>query len=206
MKRLWPHIATFAFLVAGGASASAGVLDYTESFTGSGTFNTTAFHDDLVILSITADTSHITSTGQSPNIWLLSGPFTVTVNGLGSTLFTSTGGVVVNNGQGSVFAGEIGVSTDPNSPAFLGIFNPAFQTYDLSSTFGPVMGTGTFGAGGTTSSGSLLLSSIGTVTFEVTTPSSAIPEPSTWATMRLGFVGLGYMAYRTSNKNVAAKV
>jgi hypothetical protein len=206
MKRLWPHIATFALLMAGSASASAGVLDYTESFTGSGTFNTTAFNDDFVILSITADTSQITSTGQSPNVWLLSGPLTVTVNGLGSTLFTSTGGVVVNNGQGGVFAGEIGLTTDPNAPAFLGIFNPAFQTYDLSSTFGPVMGTGTFGAGGTTSSGSLLLSSIGTVTFEVTSPSSAIPEPSTWAMMLLGFVGLGYMAYRTSNKNVAAKV
>jgi len=28
---------------------------------------------------------------------------------------------------------------------------------------------------------------------------SAVPEPSTWAMMILGFVGLGFMAYRRKN-------
>jgi hypothetical protein len=34
----------------------------------------------------------------------------------------------------------------------------------------------------------------------------AVPELSTWAIMLLGFAGLGYVAFRTSNKNVAATV
>jgi choice-of-anchor C domain-containing protein len=34
--------------------------------------------------------------------------------------------------------------------------------------------------------------------------SIAIPEPSTWAMMLLGFAGLGYAGYRASRKNVAA--
>jgi hypothetical protein len=33
----------------------------------------------------------------------------------------------------------------------------------------------------------------------VTTPTSAVPEPSTWAMMILGFLGLGWMAYRRKN-------
>jgi hypothetical protein len=32
----------------------------------------------------------------------------------------------------------------------------------------------------------------------------AVPEPSTWAMMILGFAGVGYMAYRRSRKNTMA--
>lgn len=39
-------------------------------------------------------------------------------------------------------------------------------------------------------------------TFSVTF-ASAVPEPSTWAMMILGFVGVGFMAYRRRNQNVA---
>jgi hypothetical protein len=31
---------------------------------------------------------------------------------------------------------------------------------------------------------------------------SAVPEPSTWAMMILGFVGLGFMAYRRKNSTM----
>jgi hypothetical protein len=31
-----------------------------------------------------------------------------------------------------------------------------------------------------------------------------VPEPSTWAMMLLGFAGLGYAAFRRSNRNLAA--
>jgi hypothetical protein len=34
--------------------------------------------------------------------------------------------------------------------------------------------------------------------------SGAVPEPSTWAMMLLGFAGLGFAGYRTSRKTVAA--
>jgi hypothetical protein len=39
--------------------------------------------------------------------------------------------------------------------------------------------------------------------FEGTTSSSAVPEPSTWAMMALGFAGLGFIGYRTSRRSVA---
>jgi hypothetical protein len=34
----------------------------------------------------------------------------------------------------------------------------------------------------------------------VTTPTPAVPEPSTWAMMILGFLGLGFLAYRRKGK------
>jgi hypothetical protein len=33
---------------------------------------------------------------------------------------------------------------------------------------------------------------------------AAVPEPSTWAMMLLGFAGVGFMAYRRSRKNTMA--
>ena len=33
---------------------------------------------------------------------------------------------------------------------------------------------------------------------------AAVPEPSTWAMMILGFAGIGFMAYRRSRKNTMA--
>jgi hypothetical protein len=203
MKRYSILLVTLVLFLAGGISASASVLFYSESFTGSGSFDGTGFSNKAVTISITADTANITSTGQSPNVWLLSGPLTVAVDGLGSTLLTSTGGIVVNNGQGNVFAGELGITTDPNAPAFFGIFNPAFKNYDLSTTFGPVTDIGTFGAGGSTANGSLSLSSFGLVTFAVTAPA---PEPMTLllAGIALAAFGLGYRRKRLAQDAISA--
>ena len=35
------------------------------------------------------------------------------------------------------------------------------------------------------------------------TPHPAVPEPSTWAVMLLGFAGLGFMTYRRTKKSAA---
>jgi hypothetical protein len=42
------------------------------------------------------------------------------------------------------------------------------------------------------------------VSTEVTLVASAVPEPSTWAMMILGFAGIGFMAYRRSRKSTLA--
>jgi hypothetical protein len=40
----------------------------------------------------------------------------------------------------------------------------------------------------------------GPVGLAIVTSPSAIPEPSTWAMMLLGFAGLGYAAYRKTKR------
>ena len=39
----------------------------------------------------------------------------------------------------------------------------------------------------------------GTNSLEIDNISSAVPEPATWAMMVLGFMGVGFMAYRRKN-------
>ena len=38
------------------------------------------------------------------------------------------------------------------------------------------------------------------------TPTPAVPEPSTWAMMILGFLGLGFMAYRRKNSTTVTRL
>jgi hypothetical protein len=42
--------------------------------------------------------------------------------------------------------------------------------------------------------------SIGSESFQILGVTAAVPEPSTWAMMILGFCGVGFMAYRRKNK------
>jgi PEP-CTERM motif len=46
----------------------------------------------------------------------------------------------------------------------------------------------------------------GTITVGAATPVSAVPEPSTWAMMILGFCGLGFMAYRRKQNGPALQL
>jgi hypothetical protein len=48
--------------------------------------------------------------------------------------------------------------------------------------------------------GTFLLTELGTGAIETLTISAAVPEPSTWAMMLLGFAGIGFMTYRRKNK------
>jgi hypothetical protein len=87
----------------------------------------------------------------------------------------------------------------------------------LTAPFGSLVGTiggggffliGTSFSGVAPTSGELLLYYFDSnnfdntqfVTATVTTGVSAVPEPSTWAMMILGFAGVGFMAYRRKSK------
>ena len=72
----------------------------------------------------------------------------------------------------------------------------SFATYDLTTSIGPIVGSSEFDAGSSfpTTGGAFVLTSVGDATFTAAT--SAIPEPSTWAMMLIGFAGLGYAGYR----------
>jgi hypothetical protein len=78
-----------------------------------------------------------------------------------------------------------------------------------------INGTGTFTLAclGCTSSSTLsdVSISFGTNGFSVpATPGgvvfSAVPQPSTWATMILGFFGVGFMAYRRRDQTTAFRI
>jgi hypothetical protein len=45
----------------------------------------------------------------------------------------------------------------------------------------------------------------GTVAVSVALAAPPVPEPSTWATLLLGFAGLGFAGYRHTRKNRAAR-
>jgi hypothetical protein len=81
------------------------------------------------------------------------------------------------------------------------------QSITLASNFGPTLQTFTF----TTTGGQLVFTSvpdggnfapyIGNILDNVQV--SAVPEPSTWLMMLLGFAGLGFAAYRRTKESVA---
>ena len=82
---------------------------------------------------------------------------------------------------------------------------------DGFDNFNPyINGTGTFTLAclGCTSSSTLsdVSISFGTNGFSVPATVSAVPEPSTWAMMILGFFGVGFMAYRRRNQTAAFRV
>ena len=128
------------------------------------------------------------------------------VPGQATFALDSTKGTALNDGQidfqnvAGTFNGVMqSVEVILGKPFFFGIIQPddiqilhsnlgqeGFSGPDLFSglTSAPVFNTGTFNLTSITS---------GSATVSI---SSAVPEPSTWAMLLIGFGGLGFMAYR----------
>jgi hypothetical protein len=101
-------------------------------------------------------------------------------------------------------------TTVPSFPGFpLGVTSGTFDnTFDLTlaSTYNPAFVTASGGTVASAEAGLLAGLAAGTAYDNVHTTNfpngeirgflHAVPEPSTWAMMLLGFCGLGYMAYR----------
>lgn len=188
-------LALFFFLLVSTLSslpANASLL-YTETFIGSGTLDGTPFSNAQVTLSVVADPANRTQTADVPPVYLLPGTFDVTVDGIGTVSFGTNGGVVLNTGNGGFRAFHLGPTINPNAPAFLGIFNDFFGTYDLTTPFGPVVGTAKFGSGGSANGHTLFISSTGSVTASAVALGE-VPEPGTMfsAALGLGVLALFY--------------
>jgi hypothetical protein len=91
-----------------------------------------------------------------------------------NTLFASTTETfTLSNGFSTSVSNTANISSGPNSE-FIGFISTVpFNTITLSVPNGQSLAIADF-----------------------TTATSAVPEPSTWAMMLLGFAGLGFMAYR----------
>ena len=129
------------------------------------------------------------------------GPLTINFN----TPVQSVGVQIQNNTIGSHFLGEIlafdgsqllgaftagGFSGDvaDNSNTFLGVQD---TTADITSVIYLTF------ADGSNSSGPV---AINQMTITPGDPTTAVPEPSTWGMLLLGFAGIGFMAYRRKSK------
>ena len=128
-------------------------------------------------------------------------------------------GTSVSSGSSSIVTTALGVTQTLN-PA-LSFYQEAFNVtsvtlgpgtyyfaiHDISPIFGEFLAAGTQSSGDATSTdggltwnaGYTELASIA-VSLDSDALASAVPEPSTWAMMILGFAGIGFMAYRRTSK------
>jgi hypothetical protein len=177
MKRLILFLGGIVVALAFSNPVRAGMITYTFSGVGNGTVDTTAWSGDFTF-KFTADTANIFGpSGGEFFQFNLGGTFS---EGSYSATLLADNIVVVNN--------------DPNFPR-LGFFNSAvdnggviqnstFTTYDLSTSFGPITGTGsnllpTFNPSGdgfgTTGGDTIEVLGMTSLTFTAAT----VPEPST---------------------------
>ncbi len=171
-------------------TAAAGPITFTESFTAAGTVNGNPF-DANVTFSLSTDTTLITGGG---GLFLTpDGVASVTIQGVGAGTFTDPFHVFDN--QNVSVAGF----TDVNIEDIVDLANPAFATYDLKSSIGPLDSTFFFvdtgQALGSTLGTIVLLSTSGTPTFTATT-SGTTPEPGSLVLFGSGVVGLATVIRR----------
>jgi hypothetical protein len=127
------------------------------------------------------------------------GSGTITIAGIGTETLTlvtnggSTAPFTFQSNQGDDITGDTAVPVDVYGLIFsIGNTNPAYGQdvlFNLYSTGGTTYGETTDG----------LLDSVRLYDENGSPITAAVPEPSTWAMMILGFCGLGFLAYRRKN-------
>jgi hypothetical protein len=196
--------ATIATLVLAGASqARADMIMFTESIVGTGTFNGSSFTNALVTFTEVADTANIQSLGQG---YQLAGTATVTVAGLGSDGLPTT--EIETQPVSQYFPALISFdSSDDKGTNIIYDFSNDLNGYDLSTSIGPIVGTGAANLYSpiSTTTGSFDFTSVtGSSTFTATLTSSAVPEPSSLAMCGLaGLIGSAYAWRRRKRAAIA---
>ncbi|HXC96526.1 MAG TPA: PEP-CTERM sorting domain-containing protein [Edaphobacter sp.] len=170
-------------------AAHADSIIYTESAIGSGSLGKTDFTNALITLTATGDTGSVINDG---GVFIIVLPVELTVEGLGSTMFTDTMQFVSNTSNGVA-----GVGDNTNGLGVLFTVSNVFHTYNLQTGIGPITGASNFNTGSSfnTAEGTFVTSSFDNSTFEAVT-SSSVPEPSTIAMFGSGLLGLAGAARR----------
>ena len=173
------------------ANAKASTVTYTESATVNGSLNGFSFASKLITETGTGDTTNISG---SPFITNPLSTVTFSVAGVGSGAFTDAFEVI--NNQTTTIAGF----EDFASSDLLDIMNPAFASYDLSTSTGPITGPGSVNPGifFPTNAGLLNLTGLTTnVTFTANVSGvSAVPIPPALPLFASGLAGLGLLGWR----------
>ena len=202
------RLALFGLFVLSGSAlapqtANAAFITYTETLPGiRGSLGGTTYTGATLTLTITADTSNITSTpdvGYPGTTYQVTGTATGSLTGFGTFTFTDMFTIFSDTrdqmGDGFIiFQDAAGHGNLSNLQAGTGS-NPALGSYDLSSSisstglnikpvngpFGTSLGDLTFTQPTGTTSGGI---------FNAVTTSAAVPEPSSVVMMGMGAVGL----------------
>ena len=107
--------------------------------------------------------------------------------------------ITIYGSGGSVLASFTVPEADTLPPGYSGGLFPPRGTFPLPGIYVGYTGGGIYGIQVGPSTASDDAFAVDDLRFSV------VPEPSTWVTMLLGFVGLGFVGYRTSRKNVALR-
>ena len=171
------------------ASPSFGAqITYTEQATASGSLDGILFTDATVVLTMNNNTTNVTNSapGDFENV----GTATVSVGGGPVLTFTDLTQVFSTQSDPAVGFEDLAVDD------ILDNFTASFATYALTTSIGPIVGSGSIDPGSSfaTTGGALVLTSVGDATFTAST--NAIPEPSSWAMMLIGFAGIGYAGFK----------
>ena len=175
-------------------TAIAGPINYTETFMASGTVNGSPF-DAQVTFSFSTDTSLIFGNclGFGGLFCTPNGTASVSIAGVGNGTFTDP--FFVFDNQGASVAGF----SDAAMEDVVDLSNPAFATYDLKSSIGPLNSTYFFtdtGASFGSTLGTIVFNSFsGTPVFQATTGPTT-PEPGSLVLFGSGMVGLATILRR----------
>jgi PEP-CTERM motif len=191
-------------LACGASIAHADTITYTTTFTGTGSLDANSFSNALVTLTLTGDTSTITSTVDALlfRFFLIGGTATVSVAGLTPDMLTDNIAVFSAFKQGAL-AGLAGFSDQSN--LFGALLNPivatvapAFLGYNLSTPIGPVTGIAGFNSESVhTASGTFDLASVDLNAPSTFTAAAATPEPSTFVLLGTGLLGFMGITWRS---------
>jgi len=167
-KRLLLGVAFAAF----GVSALAAPITYTISGTGTGTVGATPFTSAAYTISVVGDTTAITGGPTYSNV--VTG--TMTIAGIGTATISEP--IRVFNNQTNTAFGVGRPSAD-----LLDVVDPAFATYALATSLGPISGLTPFALNQFTSLasslGAITMPTSGPVTFQATTGAAPPPVAST---------------------------
>ena len=182
MQKTITFFAVLGSLLGGVGHAAASNITYTEQAVGTGRLGADSFTNALVTITFAGDTANILN--YSPGVLVNSvGTALVSVSGVGTASFTDTLAVFDNQPEQAFGIVDLTVSAD-----VLYLQNPAFATYDLRTSLGPVSGPSSVNAEDTfnTTRGGFSLTAAG----DVTVTASTVPEPSSLLLLSLGLAGV----------------
>ena len=191
-----PHIALLAaagfLIVAAQQPARADQITYTFSGIGSGRLGASFFTNTAFTVTALADPSQVTDI-LPPVLNVLNFSTTISVAGLGSATFnTNFHTLDFNNPNPS--ESSVGLFLFYQGPKLISVQNAAFQSYYLTTSYGPVAGTPGFSTTlFPTTAGDFSFSAVSSVSFQAVL--QAVPEPTA-----LGCLGVASVVWAIRRK------